>query len=287
MDKRIVFSSEERGVWIREICRVRECVEANAYSGCCVEIVLPEGMAPDTIQPVHLVTLACLVQSIRKQGILQGRITGNEELIKYMREMLHLDVYFSMNTPHIQSESSLDLNLWKVSSQNYLLYSAHVADYLKRNYFTNKDLSALKVVLDELYANIADHADADGIAYSFIKYDIVAETIRVAFCDFGIGIRQSLVRAGHDVDIEFIRYAVKKGVTSGSSTHNRGFGLDTVVSYADKIRIMSGREFFYSDFASDYERTWNLDFEFSGTLIYFDLPVSRFDEADYLNEMEL
>ena len=59
------------------------------------------------------------------------------------------------------------------------------------------------------------------------------------------------------------------------------------MSYADKIRIMSGREFFYSDFASDYERTWNLDFEFSGTLIYFDLPVSGFDEADYLDEMEL
>ena len=49
-------------------------------------------------------------------------------------------------------------SLWKVASECYPMYSAHIAQYFKNTYLCKKDISIFKVVLDELYANIADHS---------------------------------------------------------------------------------------------------------------------------------
>lgn len=242
------------------------------------------------LNPVHLVTLACLVQYLRKNGF-SGRIQASSDLIAYFRDDLHLNDYFSSEVAHVRSESNYNLNLWRISTEHALMYSQHVSDYLKKTYFKNKDLSALKVVLDELYANIADHSESKGLAYSFIKYDEDKKIIKIAFCDFGIGIKASLIKGGTNVINEYIKAATVKGVSARSNSHNRGFGLDTVVSSVcgskNAIRILSGTELFLSYGIEQNQRTWQTDFDFKGTLIYFDMPISTFEEDNYVDDFEL
>ncbi len=53
------------------------------------------------------------------------------------------------------------------------------------------------------------------------------------------------------------------------------------------IRILSGYELFVSYGDGKNQRTWLTDFDFRGTLIYFDLPISSFEDADYFDDVEL
>ena len=212
-------------------------------------------------------------------------------MIDYFCNRLHLDIYFNLDKHHVKSESPADLNLWQVAAEKSLFYSSHVAEYLKNTYFRTKDLSALKVVLDELYANIADHSQAKDVAYSYIHYDESTGTIKIAFCDFGIGIPRSLQNAGIEANGEYIMKATGVGVSTKSNTHNKGFGLDTVVSSVagtgNTIVIISGNELFISYGKDDHERTWPRPYNFHGTLIYFDMSIDSFDDADYVGEFEL
>lgn len=291
MEKEIYFDSYEKGKWIKTIAQEQANIINGYYRSSIVTIRLTPDLKVPNLNSVHIVTLACLVLSLKQNGCIRGGICADMEIIKYLTEDLHLSEYFSHAVPHVRSENNYNLNLWKVSSQHALMYSQHVSDYIKRNYFSNKDLSGLKVVLDELYANIADHSESKGLAYSFIKYDPYEEMIRIAFCDFGIGIKASLLKGGANVFKEFIYAATRKGVSARSNTHNKGFGLDTVVSSINDsktpIRILSGRELFVSFGNNSNQRTWDLDFDFKGTLIYFDMPFSAFEDADDLENFEL
>lgn len=279
------FSDEGLGVWFKQISEFCNIIK-NGITTESVSIILADNLKPSNIKPVHLVTLACLIAYLSKTNYKSGRIKGNSDIINYLRDVIHLPEYFNASVVHVESKINYDLNLWKVSSEHSHFYSQKVAEYLRNKYFKNKDLSGLKVVLDELYANISDHSKSNGIAYSYIKYDEEKETVNIAFCDFGIGIKASLESNNNLLSENVIEYATRKGVSAKSNTHNRGFGLDTVVTSicntGNLIKIMSGNELFVS--FGDYQnfRTWFLDFEFPGTLIYFSLPVATFDDIEYV-----
>lgn len=287
----IYFDKVDKGSWLKKIGEENKKITAGDYSSCQVEIYLAKSILPDNLTPVHLVTLACLIQHLRKNGA-HGRIHAHQDVIDYFQNDLHLSEYFSSEVAHVKSESEYNLNLWRVRTDHALQYSHHVSEYLKKTYFSDKDLSGLKVVLDELYANIADHSESEGLAYSFIKYDQKMQIIKIAFCDFGIGIKASLLKGGARIDDnEFIRAATIKGVSAKSNTHNMGFGLDTVVSSVcdtkNTISILSGYELFISYGDERNQRTWVIDFEFQGTLIYFDMPISSFEDGGYVDDFEL
>lgn len=275
--------------WVGQIADVQMKAAFGDFEGTEISLCL-YGITKYQLLPVHIVSLACLIKQLQLSGCKCGRLKGESELISYLRNDLHLNDYFSSSVAHIEGESDYYLNLWKVSPVHSLMYSQYVSDYLKRKYFVGKDLSMLKVILDELYANIADHSISNGIAYSFINYDIECEIIRIAFCDFGIGIKESLSRAYNDVEKEFIRRATQKGVSSRANVHNRGFGLDTVISAVcdsgNSVRILSGDELLISYNKEICQKTWYLDFDFKGTLIYFDIPISAFEDMDYIEDYE-
>lgn len=275
--------------WIGQIADIQMKSAFGDFEGAEISVCL-FGITKDQLLPVHIVSLACLIKQLQISGCVCGHLKGEPELISYLRNDLHLADYFSSSVVHIEGESDYNLNLWRVSSEHSLMYSQYVSDYLKRKYFNGKDLSMLKVVLDELYANISDHSLSNGIAYSFINYDINNEVIRIAFCDFGVGIKESLSKGGSNVDKDFIKYATKKGVSSRSNVHNRGFGLDTVISAVcnsgNSVRILSGNELLISYGVEIFQKTWSLNFDFKGTLIYFDIPVSAFEELDYIDVYE-
>lgn len=286
----IVFDSADRLGWIRRICGVQSDLSSGEFASGEVSIVIDKNINPEELHPVHLVLLACLVAMLRKHKC-KGQIVANDAMIDYFCGQLHLDIYFNTGERHVKSESPADLNLWQVSEESSLFYSSHVADYLKTKYFRSKDLSPLRVILDELYANIADHSYAGEMAYSYIHYDERNRTINIAFCDFGIGIPRSLQEAGIESDEGYIMKATGRGISAKSNTHNKGFGLDTVVSNIEgsgnKITIISGDELFVSYGIGDYARTIKQPSYLNGTLIYFDLPIDGFEDADFIDEFEL
>lgn len=276
--------------WLKVVADVQKRLTESHSSDEYGIIKVAEDITPSNLSPLHLVTLACLILSLMHHGI-SGRIEGSVEMIDFLTNDLHLNEYFTSQSPYVDSKSDYTLNLWLVSPVHSLLYSQHVADYLKRRYFTEKDLSGLRVILDELYANIADHSSSKGVAYSFIRYDEERSIIQVAFCDFGIGIKESLRRSGIVPDKEYILTATTKGVTAHSNTHNKGFGLDTVISSVigtgNVVRICSGSELFVFYGSTNSHETFECAYEFPGTLVYLDIDISTFEDADYIDDFEL
>lgn len=281
------FSSLNKGMWMREISKFSRCASAGAYRDFNVVIKLPVELNKKNIEPFHIVTLACLMQQIKKNGCGKGSLTCSNDLLVYLKDELHINDFF------ISEASSTVFNtdsLWNIHNSYINMYSQHIAEFLHKNYYLTRDPSALKVILDELYSNIADHAMANGVAYSFIKYEESTQRIQIAFCDFGIGIPQSLKKANIGIESNFIEEATKIGVSAHSNSHNKGYGLNTVVSCISAaghiIKIASGKEMFLS-YGDGKNRTYKLDFEIPGTLIYFELPVSSFEELDLIDEFEI
>lgn len=286
----IEFSSHDKGQWIQEISKFTRNATQGLYKGKKTVIYLPLNLNKDTIEPLHIVTLACFIKLLKKTGSIEGSVIASENLITYMKDELKFSDFFSTNE-NLKTHLNFNDSLWNVIDAQILPYSNYISEYLQRKYFNDKDYSILKVCLDELFANIADHSKANGIAYSFIKFEENKNLIKVAFCDFGVGIPGSLKEAGIDINSNYIEEATKIGITSRSNPHNKGYGLDTVVSSITNsghlIRIASGNELFLSHGKNKSFKTFKLDFEIPGTLIYFTLPVSSFEEIDIIDDFQL
>ena len=119
--------------------------------------------------------------------------TKYNELNIYLFNELNLKYYWSKGkVDHITIPIMTDLNIWRIIEIRKESYSVSVHDYFKRSYFFGLDLSAFKNSLNELYCNVFDHANSNGNAFSFIRYDMNVRKIKVAICDFGDGIAYNL-----------------------------------------------------------------------------------------------
>jgi len=77
---------------------------------------------------------------------------------------------------------------------------------------------------------------------------------------------------------------LKVGVSVHSKTHNQGFGFNNILSALaedDKLRIISNSGFLYA--IGRTIKTYDLDFCFNGTLIYYELSLSEFENLE-INE---
>ena len=115
---------------------------------------------------------------------------------------------------------------------------------------TSLDISGLQNSLDEIYANVADHSKSKGVAFSYIKYDEAEEKIHFAVCDLGLGIPTTLRAAIPEFESDGValRKAIDLGISARTNEHNRGFGLDNVLSNLQNvgmIRIVSNAALLY------------------------------------------
>lgn len=276
-----------RSYWFNRIDEIREAV-SSCHDGENVEIRLDENILPASLKPWHIASLACLMEFIFQRTHAM-RLCGADDTERFFTGQLHLDRYFT-GVPHVDAFSPQIFNLWKIEPRSALLYSSTLAEFFKRKYFKGRDVSLLQTMLDELYANVGDHARAGGVAYSYIHFDVEAQTINVASCDFGIGIVNSLKQASlrPAYGTSYIKHATLRGVSCRSNSHNAGFGLATVVECMagsdHYLRIMSNDELYYHLHRADeaVERTFTLNFDFRGTLIEYRIAVSQFESEEIL-----
>lgn len=283
--------------WVAQISDIRSRL-CHVKSTDNIQFTLSEDIDIPYLQPVHIVTLACLLAysiSITNRVIL----TAGKDVEIFLREDLHLEQYFS-DTPHIGAAQPSIFNLWKVDNEQTFGYSHSLSAYLKRSFFKGKDLSAFTNALNELYANVADHADAKGIAYSYIHFDEKIGKINIAFCDFGIGIPSCLKKANITPapECSYVQWATRLGVSAKSSQHNAGKGLDDVISSLpgkyDRLKILSENELFIvgekidaNGECSRIERTLHQSFCFKGTLIHFEYDISELENEEIIGESDL
>lgn len=283
--------------WVAQISAIRDRLCSSAVDDN-IQFILSEEIDIPYLQPLQIVTLACLL-AYSIPSYRRVTLTASDDVELFLRDDLHLQQYFA-DTPHVDATKPSIFNLWKVDNPQTFGYSHSLSEYLKRSYFKGKDLSAFTNALNELYANVADHAEANGIAYSYIHLDENAGKIKIAFCDFGIGIPACLSKAGiiPEPGLGYVQWATRPGVSARSSAHNAGKGLDDVISSLpgkyDRLKILSDNELFIVGEISSpdgkcdrIEKTLILPFCFKGTLIHFEYDISELENEEIIGESDL
>ncbi|KAA6303552.1 MAG: hypothetical protein EZS26_000103 [Candidatus Ordinivivax streblomastigis] len=289
MMKQITLDTIDTEYWIRavaDLCDTYGTTKQEQQQ--LVSIILTRNIQKSNMSAVHLVLFACLIEYLDRLNYNIEANIEDEDLYHFLFHDLNFSSYFSneKKTEHYDSPKKNILNLWKIESGREKGYSISVTEYFKRNYFLNCDLTLFQSSLDELYINVADHAEANGIAFSYIDYNEEDGVIHIAVCDFGLGIPTTLRKYysnKYTNDTDALKDSLKIGVSARTNTHNRGFGLDNVVSNLqgnDILQIISNQAKLICHAKQNQVKIDSLDFEFKGTLIYFDIGIDAFQSDE-------
>lgn len=279
----IWFHNVKNADWLRTVAKALESF-SHSMKGEKIVINIDDGFSPDEIKPLHVVTYACLIHELTKRGyfVNQG-LSTNHNVASYLYNDLGLKKYWK-GSNHEETSNPDILNLWRVIETEQEFFSERVTSYFRNMYFQGKDLSAVKLSLLETFYNIFDHAAADGNAYCQMRYDKEAKKLDVAVADFGIGLVNTVKTFDPTItdDQKALFRAIEEDFTISSTTHNKGKGLSNILSSSSIARIVSGHGMLHCD--KGIKKTYGLDFEFPGTLVYYEIDLSNLEDEDYCEE---
>jgi len=209
-----VLSDTDRIVWIKEINSIRMEYE-NMSNIESITVLLPGSIRRTELHPMNIVSLACLLEFLNSKCKSLKVLVQNNDTLNFLCSDLKLEAYFA-GLPHTEAASSNLFNLWKIIPEQAPSYSHGLSSYFKQNLFKDLDISFFNIAIDELYGNVADHSNANGVAYSYIEYDQISKALKVSFCDFGIGIPTSIKSASipNPDNLDYIALATRKGITT-------------------------------------------------------------------------
>lgn len=282
------FETLNREDWIRLSLLIRAMGKAKDIGKDVVTISFSDNISD--FLPFHIVLLSCIIDDLKEKGYLIVLNALNVTLRNFIEDDVYFRAYWrGKKEDHIDSPTIGRLNLWRITDTGKEGYSISVENYFK-TLFPGKDLSSLKTSLNELYFNVFDHADARGNAFSYIYYDESEKKIYIAICDYGKGIARTIKPVYQlSKDSEALKKSLESGVSSNSKPHNKGFGLDVVISSLSEnntFRMVSNKgllKLIKKEGAYNYS-LFDLDFDFEGTLIYFELSTDCFPDSDELND---
>lgn len=289
MDKtfrHIKFRSTKRNEWIPQI--VSETNVCEKISNQKFMIHFDDEINRKDLEPLHLVSLACLIEQIYSTGNEAYISKDNPDVLKYITGDLGFQSYWSGGKNHVDAVNSSNIfNLWRITDSEKDMYAKQVESYLRSTYFSKKDLSSVNVCLVEAFYNVFDHAEAKGNAFSLLSYDERKGELHGAICDFGIGIRKTLQSKYPEIinDVEAINFSIKTGVTAQSTGRNKGFGMGNIVDNVDTIRIMSGNGLVVK--MNNEIKSYTTTFTFPGTLLYFNINLASLDDEVVMDVFSL
>ena len=282
-DNTITFSPS-RGLWVENIVKARSTIENG---GKILYLVLADSLSPSTTEPLHYVTMSCLIDFAKKQGCSVQLNIKNKQLLDFVTQDNRLSAYWMNDGNAMFSEpEQKPYNLWRIDDSTYYNYTIALNHFFQNTYFSGKDLSGLNNCIAELFQNVFDHADAHGTAFSFIEYMESEKVMNIAVCDFGKGIPTTLSRQYADPK-EALEKSLQRGISAGSQRHNMGFGMQNIIStmtYLDDLRIVSNNAMLYR--YNDYNEMYELPFNFGGTLIYMTIHIDSFEDEEILTSFE-
>jgi len=273
------LTSTDKGEWVESISSWMKYLRKSSSPDYSIKINLSGSISKENISSFHIVLLSCFMEVIRKNGYLILLNIRNKELNKLIQRDISLAFYWRLETGHLDIQDDSRLNLWKVTESGSEIYEENVHDFLINKY-PKIDFLALTSSLHELYLNVDEHSEANEVAFSHIHYDEIKKMMHVAICDFGMGMANTMENAYPSIqdDKKALSESIKRGVSSKSNAHDAGCGLDNVISAlsdGSMFRIVSNRAIlFCAKGATGVKtKTYDLPFEFKGTLISFDLQL--------------
>lgn len=273
--------------WVKTIADQIKLLAPQVTAGDKITIRLPSEAGK--LDAAHLASLACLIEYFHKKRCIIATM-DNTHMRDFIYDKLNWRAYWAGHQDYAEAKDLTILNLWRITDEGKEIHSQQVYDFLKRGPFKQKDLSAVSNSLLEAYYNVFDHAEANGIAFSFIRYIEDQQKLSVAICDFGKGIATSVREKCPNIndDSRAIETAMMDRFTIQSKEHNRGFGLGNIRSACteeDALRIISNRGFLIA--TRDEINIRENNFNFPGTLIFYDLTLSHFEDEEIIANFEL
>lgn len=273
--------------WVKTIADLIKLLAPQVTAGDKITIRLPSEAGK--LDAAHLASLACLIEYFHKKRCIIATM-ANTHMRDFIYDKLNWRAYWAGHQDYAEAKDLTILNLWRITDEGKEIHSQQVYDFLKRGPFKQKDLSAVSNSLLEAYYNVFDHAEANGIAFSFIRYIEDQQKLSVAICDFGKGIATSVREKCPNIndDSRAIETAMMDRFTIQSKEHNRGFGLGNIRSACteeDALRIISNRGFLIA--TRDEINIRENNFNFPGTLIFYDLTLSHFEDEEIIANFEL
>ena len=278
---RFGFNSLDRIAWFKQVCEIRlSCTNEKSDE---VLLTFAE-LNPTKVHPEHVVTLACLIEDIIRNGH-QRVIIDTSPLGLFLWDKCRLRQYWGENQNYSKSPDDTILNLWRINQEGKSVHGEQVTSYLRNMFFKNKDLSAVGNSLTEAYFNVFDHADAKGNAFSMLMFDEETCVLRVAVCDFGIGVAKTVKDfINEDIpDKDAIDKAMQDNFTIESTSHNKGFGLRNIrdcCTEKDSLWILSNTGALV--FSDGNVRKMDMDFHFGGSLIFYSVSLSHFEDEEII-----
>lgn len=282
----IKFESLKKELWLRKISMAKANYNNNSYKKY-IQLVFSSVLKSEDFEPIHFVTLACLIQFFNENKHLVVIVSGNDSIRNMLFTDLRIQEYWNAGKNHVDSISDNIFNLWRIVESEKDLYAKNVERYFKNNFFKGKDLSIISLSMIEAYYNVFDHADANGNAFSLIKYDENTEMLHVAICDFGKGIAKSVRDFTPSItnDKDALLKSIEVDFTVGSKSHNKGKGLDNILSCSSVVRIFCNNALLLKNDTGI--KMFDVDFHFWGTLIYLDINLSLTEDEEILEEFDL
>lgn len=280
----LTFHTTNKDSWLSKIMEYRNCIQ----SGDCDAVIFTfPGIEVKNLKPVHIVSLACLIEHIHRFNV-NIKVDRKTAVGDYLYRTLKFREYWAGGRDHSHIEDENILNLWRLKEEQKELYGNEVANYLKTKFKSDKDLSAVKLSITEAFYNVCDHADAKGNAFSFILFDPDKQILQIAVCDFGIGIGNSVrTILPYVTDEEALRKAIEPKFTVRSKVHNSGMGLYTIRGSSTEdqnMLILSNGAFLMTK--GESIRTQKMDFEFQGTLVYYKINLNHYEVAETLDILD-
>ena len=241
----IEFSTASRGEWIQQIVESRERIE----KGCTeLHLLLKKDISLRNFEPMHFVTLSCLIDAAKVRGALVWLAIENEDLKAFAANDVRLTSYWrEKQIPYFKEPEEKPFNLWRIKDTTYYNYTFALNKFFQNRYFKGKDLSGLNNCITELFQNVFDHAEADGTAF------------------------------------EALEKSLQHGITAGSQKHNKGYGMENILSTMtneDNMRIISNHAMLYHH--NTISQLIDLNFNFKGTLLYMTIHIDSFPDEEII-----
>lgn len=286
--EKILFTEWDRGSWLRKIEEIY-LYYAGDLTPRTIVFSFADNFTRDKIEPIHLVTYACLIHYLIDKGHRVAQSSDNMEMYEYIFNELNFAAYWKGEKNHVEANGFDSIfNLWRIVESEKDLYAKKVEEYFKLHYFNDKDLSAISISLVEAYYNVFDHADANGNAFSIIFYDNKTHTLSYAIADFGKGIPTSVRKFNSEIgtDVDALKWAMTDNATVRSTTRNRGFGMGNILASAKEARVFSNNALALK--RDDKYKYISIDeFAFPGTLIYLSIDISSLEDEDVYDTFTL
>jgi hypothetical protein len=238
------------------------------------------------ILPHHILMLVQYFILQKKDGI-EGLLLGAPSTGGYLKA-IHLVDFCNTNykTPRHIPGTSTAMPIMRIDITSLEDYKLHFESFLSA-FCNGKDLSLVKLCIDELVNNVYDHSESEIDAFIFCQYYSMTNKFRFAISDIGIGIPEKINQYYPDLKLtstDALKHALEKGVSTKSRPYNRGYGLDNLLAILRGINAEA--EIYSSDAYGKLNTKGTMYYSlnpikhFKGTIVQITINVSMLQDKD-------